>query len=493
MSSTMSEDTDNTPVAGDLDITPSPSQEEVVPESVDETTPAEEDVSKLDLTEPEHLKTFRTSYERRVAELAERDTRIQALEAENNELRESATRGVYFNTEVPLEDFNPAEGLARMKEEEPEYFERVKESIFSEHFWPSVPEQIQAIDRPLDRNDPADKVIEDKMLETFDLLAQRGVGVPGPIIFGIMSILNDPQNEYILHEIRARAQNQPPSGFENRPTTTTDRATSPYTTTGAHQWQQGQFPAPIPVQTVEQIARQYQLDPSEEGQLKVIKQMQLEQQEKYDAQMSAYRREQASQAVITQLQEQLNSLKKDQQTRQTVSEDELQKKAEQRLTEQIGTVLKTEIQTRYGNAVTDTNRHLLSKLETLTEQRLLKDPTYQQAKTTAVKWFKQSAKATNGSDRDKWDAKGLAALSVMVPIRLKAIEIEATELLGPIKRRVETKRTAPAPKAREIEGGRHAPPRTDAAPAQSGDIATAKSNILKRAEQSGLLANLGRR
>lgn len=445
----------------------------------------EEDVTKLDLREPEHLEKFKNSYQARVAEVNDLSTQVEALTTELDNIRADQGKGVYLDTNVPLEDFNPQETLARMKEEEPEYYERIKESVIEANFWPSVGHKFEStLDRELNVNDETDSVVLTQMTSAWDVMSKRVVGVDGNTVYGILEwIAKSPDiKEELMARVQGRSTYNPEQPFQ--PQQTNPAQGSSYQIPQQYGQQQ-----PAQVESVQSIATRLHLDPSEETHLTLIRDVQNNQRKMSEANNYANQVQQSSQTQITQLQQQIESLKNEKQKETTVSDEELTRQAESRLSALTASSLKDTIQREYGTAVTDKNRHLLGKLETLAQTRLKNDPTYSSAERTAVKWFKQAASAKNPQDRDRWDKKGIDALAVMVPIRLNAIDAEAQELLGPVKRRVEVaaRRSTETRRPKEItQSGRVVSPRQDTAPAPSGDMASAKANILKRVHDSNL-------
>lgn len=440
----------------------------------------EEDVTKLDLTEPEHLQKFKASYTGYKQGYEDRGQEIDQLRQEIDTIRADQGKGIFLDTNVPLEDFNPDQDLARMAEEEPDYYERITESFMKTHFWPSVGEEFKSLEsRQLSEADENDKIILDQMIDAANVMSQRTFGITYNVLYGIMDTLV--KSPDLKEELMSRMNGQ--SSY---------RQDTPFTPQ-----QPGQHQPQTQVETVEQIARRLNLDPSEEVHMSLIQGIQADQRTKLSTSTASQSQnpqltqlQQAYDAQMRQMQQTIEQLKNEKQKASTMSDEELTQKAESRLTSMSDEALKNDIQTLYGNAVPKDKPNLLSTLKTIVEVELSKDPNYMKAQRTAKGWFKQAVGAKNPQDRDRWDKKGIDALAVMVPIRVAKIHEKATELLGSIKSRADdkTKRSSATARAKEIPtGGRPAPPRSDAKPAAVGDITAAKQAIRDRARRSGLL------
>lgn len=465
------------------DVTPAP--EDVAPEKQEAK---EEDVTKLDLTEPEHLKTFKSSYEKKSALLEQTSTQVAELQQEIESMRASQGLGVYVDTNVPLDEFNPAEALNRMMTEEPEYYSKLADDFIANHFWPSVTEEFTNITtRSLDNNDEKDKVIIDEMKNTWDILSKRMSkgALDGQDTYIILKTLEESPD--LLDEIGKRASGQssykPETPYRSSAPVLPGQPPNPY---GNNQGFQ-----PTNVMTIQEIAMAYNLDPSEEIDKTRIAKIQSEQQMAQDREIRAFQRDQQLQSTINQLQSQIEQNKNEQKTKQSVTDEELDSQAEQRLDSLVDEALKTDIQREYATAVPKDKPQLLTKLVTLVKDRLRTDPNYQESKKRAKGWFKQSIKAGTAADRDRWDQKGINALAAMVPIRAKIMSEEASELLGPIKKTAQDKvRKAAervAPKEIPSNNNNPVPPKRDTPAINVGDMASAKKRIMERARNSNLL------
>jgi hypothetical protein len=474
------EENNTTNTTDDSIVTPS---DETAPVVTEEAPVKEEDVTKLDLTQPEHLRTFKSSYEKRVNEVNTLSTENGDLRTELDTIRANQGKGIYLDTNVPLEDFKATikDTLSRMAEEEPDYYDSAIKELIEPHFWPSVGEQFASVqERQLDEKNEPDAIILNEMMTAWDVMSRRIVGVDGNVVYGILeTIANSPDiKEELMNRVQGRSaynssspfQSQTNSGDYNNPARGNPQ---PY--------QPSSYQQPVQVQTVEQIAREHNLDPSEPAHASLIRNIQTEQRTKQMSQMQMTQLQQTHATQLEQMQKQIEAMKTDQQKASTISDEELTRQAEQRLFSLVSTSLKDEISREYSNAVTKDKQHLLGKLETLVHTRLKNDPNYSNAERTAVKWFKQAINAKSPTDRDKWDKKGVDALAVMIPIRLKAIDAEAQELLGATKRRaVEPLRRPSRP--RELPpSGHNVPPHQEIKPAPAGDITAAKEAIRKRA------------
>jgi len=482
--------TDNLTVEPIIEVDDKGQPIESTEEDTKQESKQEVDVTKLDLTQPEHIKEFRSSYDKRVYELGQAQERISSLEEENDRLRSNSGKGLFFDTNVPLEDFNPDEIRDKMLEEEPEYYERLTESFMQAHFWPNVGEKFQeTTTRELNPENPNDVEVLDEMGKAWDVMSRRVAGVDGMMLINILEELGKSQDiktELILRLRGERKYNpEVPMTFDGN-----------MTAQGSQQFN-SQMPQ---IETVEQVAMRLKLDPSEQSHKAIIDET-INNQRKAQAQY--YQRminpettksenEKRLEEQVKSLQQTVNSLQNNQK-KGGVSEEDATKHAETRLSGLLDNSLKEYIAKEYGNTVPKDKQYLLGKLETLVQTRLSSDPTYQKAKATAVKWFKQSAGAKNATDRDRWDTKGQDALAVMVPIRINAVKAEASELLGTKKlanvSTTKTGTTKTTTRRKEIEQpGKPAPVGMNPATAQPGDISGAKANILKRAQNiPGLL------
>jgi hypothetical protein len=448
----------------------------------EEEKPAEkeQDVTKLDLTVPEHLKTFKNSYEKKSYELEQSSTRVAELEHELDSIRENQGKGIFLDTNVPLDEFDPDTILARMAEEEPEYHERIIGSLMKTHFWPNVSGEFKSLEtRQLNESDENDKIILDQMIDAANVMSQRTFGITYPVLYGIMDTLV--KSPDIKEELMARMNGQ----STYRPDAPFTSQRNPASPTGRENGQ---------VESVEQIAKRLNLDPSEEVHMSIIQGIQADQRTKITTPQNSpnsqpnpqlTQMQQAYDNQMRQMQQTIDQLKNEKQKATTMSDEELVQKAESRLTTMSNSALENDIRSLYGNAVPKDKPNLLSTLKTVVEVELNKDPNYTKAQKTAKSWFKQAAGAKTASDRDRWDQKGIDALAVMVPIRVKKIHEKATELIGTTKTRVDERRKAPTTRPKELtDTSRIVPPRSEVKPAATGDITAAKEAIRERVRRS---------
>ncbi len=187
------------------------------------------------------------------------------------------------------------------------------------------------------------------------------------------------------------------------------------------------------VQSVEEIAQRYGLDPSDQGHLTFIEERRQEQWNQIQAHQERLR----TQNEIQNLRSQITKVNEDRGNQQNLSKEEAETRAESRLNEMLTTGLKDDITRYYSRAVPKDRQHLLPKLERLTAASLADNPDYKAALTTATKWFRQSATAKDMQSRERWDQKGIDALAVVAALRKEALQAEANDLLGPIRRNVQ--------------------------------------------------------
>lgn len=443
----------------------------------------EEDIEKMDLTVPEHITEFRSYYQQKKDELRASLETNEVLQQELDTMRANAGQGVYIDINQPLDDFNPKESLQKMKEEDTPYYERVKEAVLETEFWPAVSEQFRSYEsKILDPQHPEEGRVLNEMLGAWDTMSKKMYQLGGDATYMILdTVLRNPD---LVAEVNSRANGQsaynPETPFVGNGTATYQAG---YAANG-----NGQYAPPPTIQTIEQVARDYELDPLNASQKRLIDNIINEQRGKvatHNAQVQQAQQFQQREMILKQENE---KLKRDQETKQTMSQQEAEKRAESNVNTLISDALDKEIALNYSGQIPKDKPQLLGKLKTLTETRLERDPNYQKARSAAKSWFKQAAAATRIEDQAKWQQKGINAIASMVPIRKAAMETEAVELIGPVKQRAVKKSTTPAPAPRrEIDGGSIAPPAKETPQIKVGDMYSAKERIKQRARQSGHL------
>lgn len=473
-------DSSTNPGQSDVDATPEAGSEGQPVE------PTEEEISKLDLAQPEHLRTFRSTYEKNRTLLTEALQREENYKAEIQRISDTRTRSIYLDTDVPIEDFKADDTLARLAEEEPEYYDRVVESVHKSHFWPSIADEFRTIEgKDLDPKIPLDQMKLDQMDVTWDILSRRITqgALNGNQLATVIDVINASPDLQQIITLRSQGQTAPsPNG---------NGYGQPQTGQGYRQppaFGQPQQPQ-IQVQSLDVIAQQGGLDLSDPTQATTAQTVQNLQRYNLQLAESQQRERDANQRSMNELRGQVEELRGQQTKLQGVGEEEAVRRAESRLKSQLDSSLTSAIEDHYKAAVPKDRPELLGKLRTLTEKRLADDPNYTRTTATAEKWFKQSATAKTTQDRDRWDRKGLDALSTVVVFINKALAAEAQELLGPIRTRVQAqnKKTADLGNKREFTGGRETPPTRQQEPiAAAGDLQAGRAAIRRRME----LANL---
>lgn len=430
----------------------------------------EVDVTSLDLTQPDGLRQFRSSYEKVKWERDEEKRLRQSATQELESVRASQGKGVYLDTNLPLEDFKPREALNRMMEEEPEYYEALAADFVAQHFWADMGRQVKTIEgKPLNPNDPADMEKLENLGTVWDSLARRMSKnqLDGDTLAEVLEILEKSPHlqREIIAQLNGAAPSALPQGMPQQP----------------QQANWGQQPQGI--ENAEAIATRYGLDASDEVHAQLITQIQQEQQMRLVDQTQRARERQQYDLQIQAMQQQLYKLQNDQEGLRNTSSEEAQRRASARLTELLDTSLDTDIRSRYENAVPKDRPGLLGDLRTIAQAALDKNPDYQTATSRAEKWFRQAAGAKDGRDRDRWDRAGLDALTVVSNYRAKAIADAATRLLGPVHRtaaKQEQKTRDLQRGRREIPGGQATPPINQRQPVETGNIQAARDSVRQR-------------
>ena len=450
---------------------------------------SETDVTALDLTQPEHIKEFRSSYDRVKYEREQERVRADQVTQELEAMRASQGKGVYLATDVPLEDFNPREGLTRMMEEEPEYYEAVAADFMEAHFWPDLKDQLGSIDGvQLNPDDPRDAEKLEALGAAWDVMARRMTAgqLNGDMLYRVLDILeNSPEAPVLQQIIVARLSGQQPTGDW--------QSASPAAPADA--WGQSQgygLPArdhlgQQQVQGAEAIAQQFGLDPTEPQHAQLIRQIQADQYSRAQMQLQTQREIAQRDMRLQQMQDRLDALAGEQKKIGQTGSQEAERRAETRLNEQLESSLDSDIQTRYASAVPKDRPALLGDIKTIAKAALEANAEYKSATAKAAKWFKQASVASNPGDRDRWDKAGLDCLAVVSVHRANAIRDAAERLLGPIRRTTQrgNQRTQQLQGARrEFTGGTNVPPVSNRQPAPTGDIEATRAAIKERWRQS---------
>jgi hypothetical protein len=432
----------------------------------------EVDPAKLDLTQPEGLRQFRSSYDKVKFERDEEKRLREAAHQELETIRANQGKGIFLDTNLPLEDFSPREALDRMLEEEPEYYEAVANDFMSTHFWPELSTQIQSIEgRPLNPAVPADAEKLETLGVVWDSLARRmSKGqLNGDTLYNVLEVLESSPD---LQQVVLARMNG-------------GQAPVPMSQPGA-QPQQQQW-GPQGVESAAAIATRYGLDPTDEAHAQLISQMQSDQARQQFNETQRQRELQQRDLQIRTMQQQLDALKNDQEGLRNTSSEDAQRRASARLTELLSTSLEADIQNGYSNAVPKDRPGLLGDLRTIAKATLDANPDYKTATAKAEKWFRQAAAARDARDRDRWDKAGLDALAVVSNYRAAAIKEAADRLLGPVRRNTarQEQRTRDLQNGRrEIPGGQATPPISPRQPAPVGDMQATRDAVRARMREA---------
>lgn len=426
---------------------------------------SEDAVHKADLSSPDKLKKFRSSYwkekEGRLSAEAERDR----YRTETERLQTSAGKGVYIDVNTPLEDFDAPGILDKLAQEEPEYYDRLADSFTEAHFWPSLTEELTKLDGvQLDVNVEADAFKLNQLTDTWNIISRRMTGgkLDGHATYAILEavLLNPDIEQIVLSRLNGTS-----------PASTVSPPASP------------SYAQPL---TEEQIAQQYRLDPTDPAHRSLITSLQRADQEarKRDGyyQQELARRD----AQIRRLNEKVDGVTAETKKLSGTTAEEAARRAEQRVEEKLEEMLRADLDKTYADAIPKTEPELRNDILDLTRTRLEKDSIHANARTTAIKWLKQAATRTDRAAAQRDEQKAYDALAVAAVRREEIMDSAAKAILGRVKTRVgqQRQRRVEATQRREIRGGTSTSPQTDIKPAPAGDQEQAKARIRERWRQS---------
>jgi len=428
---------------------------------------SDEEISKLDLSKSEGLTEFRSAYEKRKYERDEAVRERDAFKQELETTRSSQGRGVYLSTDVPFEDFKPAEGLAKMATEEPEYHDALVDTVMEAQFWPEIAGRIKALEgQPLDLNTDEGRFQFEQLNQVWDFMSKRVAGTDGETMYNIINVVA--KSPDIMQAIYSRIN----GGTSAMPLN-----------------QQPPQQGPQGVETPQQIAQRLQLDLSDPVHVRTIdgirdeQQRALLQQSRIQQELDTRRRETEA------LRKEIENLRGGQEKIQGQSAEEAERRAESRVEQYLADALDKDLKETYQSSVPKDRPGLADRLKTLTKERLASDPNFQTAKATAKKWLKQAATASTIENRQKYEQRGLDAMAVISTLRANAMAEEAKELFGPIvaKAREAKQKSDNTRKRVEIPGGSN-PPSGAPKPAQTqpGDIEGTRAAVRARLKQAGL-------
>ncbi len=318
----------------------------------------------------------------------------------------------------------------------------------------------------MDENDPAHAEQLDALGTAWDVMSRRMTNgqLDGPSLYNVLTVLeNSPDlQQVILARVNGQQAGLPQQG----------------------EWQQQGYGQQPPqqaygVQSEEQIAMQYGLDPAEPAHAQLIRERQQQQQQSLQVQREIAQRD----MQLRQMQDRLDRVSLEQKKIGQGSVEEAERRAETKLNEQLEGALGNDISQRYGQAIPKDRPGLLNDIKIIAKASLDGNPDYKAATARAAKWFKQAAAASDGKDRDRWDKAGLDALAVVSVHRAKAVAEAAERLLGPVHKTV-AKQNARTQQLqggrREFTGGTPAPPAPRREPAPTGDIEATRAAIKRR-------------
>lgn len=450
----------------------------------------DEEVEKLDLGQSENIRQFRNTYEKNKVLLGEAEQQRDVFKQELETLRSSQGRGVYLDTNIPLEDFKPYEGLQRMATEEPEYHDAVVDAVLEAHLWPNIGTEMRKLEgKQLGRVengalvfDNDDERIQYRQLEqTWDFLARRVAGVDGKTLSGLIAIVA--QSPEIGQLIEAKLN----GGYAPAiPTSTTG-----FQAASASQF--GQQPSTVGVQSLPQIAQDWGLDLSEPEQARRAQSIQGLQRQAAETQIQAQSEKRTLESQLQQMKSELEGLKGGQQQAQAGTVADAERQAESKVESHLTTALDTEFQEKYANAIPKDRPGLADRIKKLTRENLNENTTFKETRAAAMKWFKQAAGRPAGQEEGKRrdEERGLHAMAVVATLRANAMAEEARELLGklPAQAAAIRQKTDAAKARRELPGGSTARNPAPAAPATvTGDIDIegARAAIRNRMKQAGI-------
>lgn len=435
---------------------------------------------------------FRNSYEKNKVLRERAEQERETFKQELEDFRAKQGQGVFLNTDIPFEDFKPFDELNRMATEEPEYHDAVVDAVLQAHMWPNIASTLSSLEgKQLGRIDESTGALvfdgEDadeqrmqyqQIQQAWDFLARRTAGISGQTLSGLIKIVTD--SPEIQQAIEAKLNGgyapaiQAGTGFQQQP----------------QFGQQSGFQAqqPIGVQTLQQIAQAQTLDLSDPEHVRQAGAIQASQRQAASIAAQAQFDKRTLESQISQLRSQLEKVQGGQQQAQTTTAQEAEQRAESRVSEHLRTALDTEFTERYAAAIPRDRPGLANILKTQAREQLNENPTFKEAKATAMKWFKQAATATSPESRQKYDEKGLGAMAVIATLRTNTMAEVAKELLGKLPAQAAAARAKIANKGRqELPGGTTARPEAPRpAASASGDIEANRAAIRQRMKNAGI-------
>lgn len=443
-------------------------------ESISQDVLTDEQLAQLDLAQPENIKQFRSAYQQRKFEAEEAARERDEIREEHDRLRGSVEKNVYLRTDVPIEDFKPAEVLQKMSNDEPEYHDALVQEVLETHFWDNLPTFFEGLQgKVLDiENNENDRVITDQLNNAWDAMSRRLTAgqVDGPTAFILLSgLLQAPE---LGRAAWAVAHGQP------IPTTNgVDVNRSPA------QGQGYQQPGMNGLPTEQQVAESFGLDLAEGGHRQIAQRYIAEQQERQQERNTFQQRQNALQSSINQLSTQLKQIKDGQVNIQGISEQEADRRADTELNTLLNTGIDEYIKKEYANAIPKEKPELTNTIKVLAREDLNANPDYKTATGAARKFLKQAIRAKSQPEQDRARGKALDALAVVVHYRRDAVDAAAKSQLGTVRRDAARRREKIAATAARVElppGGNPPAPAPRREQIDTTDMSAAKLRIKQR-------------
>jgi TolA-binding protein len=447
----------------------------------------EEEVRAADLSKQEGIENFRSSY---LARKEERDQARLELEAARNEAAEIRAQleevqagqipGTTLSTNVPLDEFNPKEVLTQLKENEPEYYDKLKQTFQEEFLWESLPSTLQG----LEGKGELSEEVSTHIASAYDIMSRKIIGLGGEEMFAMSQILVHSPDIMAAINDRIRTGNNPTAWEPFKPA---PGATPPPANGFNGGYAQPNQPVPITIPSVEQISQTYGLDPSEPDQKQKIDKIRTDYQAQVTQQQQLAYQIQQQEAQMRQMQQKIESLTNQDKTRQTVSMEEAERRAEQNVDYQLKQAIDKDIETLVPNSIPKDQPEVLEDLKLIIDKKLNDHPAYIQARSSARSWFKQAAAASTDKRRDELTQKGVRALMATVPIRKNIILTQVSRVTADQKAKEAIKVATPPPPI-EIPSNSNnpVPPVNQPAPAPPGDLMTSRANVRRRLQEAGI-------
>lgn len=452
---------------------PPPAEPQVTAEEAPKSL-SDEEIEKLDLGESENIRQFRNTYQKNKELRAEAEQQRDAYKQELEDFRSKQGQGVYLNTDVPFEDFNPYDGLQKMATEEPEYHDAVVDAVLQAHLWPNLASEVSKLEgKQLGRLENGAHVFDNdeermqyqQIQGVWDFLSRRSAGIPGPMLSAMISVVGSSP------EIRQAIESK--LGMSGAP---------------AQQGVQQQgYDGGVP--SLEAIARHHGWDLSDPDHLRWAQAQRATIGQAVAIQAQFGNALSVRDAQLRQMQEKLQKVEGGQQQASTTSAQEAEQRAESRVAEHLRTALDTEFQEKYAGAIPKDRPNLGNIIKTQTREQLAEHPQFKEVHPLAKKWLKQAVTATEQAQRQKYEEKGLGALAVVATLRSNIMADVAKELLGKLPAQVAAARAkmVDAKGRRELPGGTTAqtvPAKIP--PAQPGDIEGMRAAVRARMKQQGI-------